>query len=242
MRLSKLYHASIVNVFTSVFPSGEIYLFGSRVDDSLRGGDIDLFIETDEKENLFARKVRFLSKLKQQIGDQKIDIVFNEDPTRLIEQEIRNQAVIQARLEKVISEVTIHIKRIDDAFEELTRSYTFPLDVLSFQGIVENHVSLAFIDQIIYRFSKALDTIGAKLFKMFLESQGENTDRPFLDILNSLEKISIVQTDLWFELREIRNEIAHEYDDTITHGLEVINAIYSHKSALHNIVTAIQDI
>lgn len=155
---------------------------------------------------------------------------------------MRSQVVIQARLEKVISEVTTHIKRIDDAFEELTQTYTFPLDTVSFQVIVENHISLAFVDQIIYRFSKAQDTIGAKLFKTFLESQGENTDRPFLDILNSLEKISIVQTDLWFELREIRNEIAHEYDDTITHGLEVINAIYSHKRALHDIIRAIQSI
>lgn len=93
MRLSNLYHSSIVSVFRSEFPSGTIYLFGSRVDDSLRGGDIDLFIETDVKESLFTRKIRFLSKLKQQIGDQKIDVVFNEDPTRLIEQEIRKCAV-----------------------------------------------------------------------------------------------------------------------------------------------------
>ena len=84
-----------------------------------------------------------------------------------------------------------------------------------------------FSDQIIYRFSKAQDTIGAKLFKTYLLVQGENSDKPFLDILNGLEKSSIVNVEKWFELREIRNEIAHDYEDNECHGKDVINLIYA---------------
>ena len=54
-----------------------IYLFGSRTSDENRGGDIDLFIETDENQaTTFENKVNFLTKLKISIGDQKIDLVF----------------------------------------------------------------------------------------------------------------------------------------------------------------------
>ena len=90
MRLSKYYVNSIKTVFESVFKEGEIYLFGSRVDDSRKGGDIDLYIEVQDKSKLFEKKIKFLSLLKQKIENQKIDVVFNEDKTRLIEQEAKN--------------------------------------------------------------------------------------------------------------------------------------------------------
>ena len=70
-----------------------VYLFGSRVDDSKKGGDIDLFIRTANKDGLFEKKIRFLARLKRQIGEQKIDVVFNEDEDRLIEQEVRKWSI-----------------------------------------------------------------------------------------------------------------------------------------------------
>ena len=70
-----------------------VFLFGSRVDDSKKGGDIDLFIRTANKDNLFEKKIRFLARLKRQIGEQKIDVVFNEDEDRLIEQEARKWSI-----------------------------------------------------------------------------------------------------------------------------------------------------
>lgn len=63
------------------------YLFGSRVDDTKRGGDIDLYLKLEDKTNLFKKKIKFLSSIKRELGEQKIDIVFNEDDTRLIEKE-----------------------------------------------------------------------------------------------------------------------------------------------------------
>ncbi|MCD6172183.1 MAG: nucleotidyltransferase domain-containing protein [Sulfurimonas sp.] len=67
MRLSKYYLESIKTAFSSVFGDGAIYLFGSRVDDSKKGRDIDLYIEVDDKSNLFEKKIKFLSKLKQKL-------------------------------------------------------------------------------------------------------------------------------------------------------------------------------
>jgi len=93
MRLSKNVAEQIKKAFSEVFPKGRIYLFGSRTDDNQKGGDIDLFIEVKDKNNLFEKKIRFLSQVKKAIGDQRIDVIFNEDDTRLIEQEARKCAI-----------------------------------------------------------------------------------------------------------------------------------------------------
>lgn len=57
-------------------PNVKIFLFGSRVNDSRKGGDIDLYIET-EKHALLKDKIAFLTLLKWNLGDQKIDVVVN---------------------------------------------------------------------------------------------------------------------------------------------------------------------
>ena len=92
MRLNKYYIDTIKSVFEEVFTNGSIYLFGSRVDDSKKGGDIDLYLEIEEPPTL-DKKIKFLSKLKMVLGEQKIDIVFNEDSSRPIEQEIKKWAI-----------------------------------------------------------------------------------------------------------------------------------------------------
>jgi len=86
MRLTPTEIEMIKKTFYEVFGDGKIYLFGSRVDDSLKGGDIDLFIDTVTT-NKLQKKIEFLSALKQRIGDQKIDVVISKDYTRLIERE-----------------------------------------------------------------------------------------------------------------------------------------------------------
>ena len=55
-----------------------IYLFGSRTDDSKKGGDIDLYVQLDEEQEpkkIMIQKAAFLSKLDILLGEQKIDVV-----------------------------------------------------------------------------------------------------------------------------------------------------------------------
>lgn len=87
MRLSTKYKEVILKYFYQFFKNGEVYLFGSRVDDTKKGGDIDLYLVLHEHSNLFEKKIKFLSRVKRELGEQKIDIVFNTDSTRLIEKE-----------------------------------------------------------------------------------------------------------------------------------------------------------
>lgn len=59
-----------------------VWLFGSRVDDSLRGGDIDLFIETDE---VLPDRVKAICSLYgalvYALGDRKLDILLKDART-----------------------------------------------------------------------------------------------------------------------------------------------------------------
>ena len=78
MRLKKEYIEIIKNTVKDYFGiNAHVYLFGSRVYDNKKGGDIDLYIETNETNNIFKKKIRLLVELKKIIGDRKIDIVIN---------------------------------------------------------------------------------------------------------------------------------------------------------------------
>ena len=88
MRLTENEVVLIKKAFIEIFEEGKIYLFGSRVDDSKRGGDIDLYLVPVKKHNDERdKKIKFLIKLDEYIGEQKIDAILAKDQNRLIEQE-----------------------------------------------------------------------------------------------------------------------------------------------------------
>jgi len=94
VRLSDYERKMIKKAFNEVFGKGKIYLFGSRVDDSEKGGDIDLFlVPLNTPENVIEKKVGFLIKLDKYIGEQKVDVIISKDKTRLIEQEALKNGV-----------------------------------------------------------------------------------------------------------------------------------------------------
>ena len=94
MRLTKYEVEAIKRAFKETFEDGKVYLFGSRVDDTKRGGDIDLYLVPSKKfDDEMERKIRFLIKLDEYIGEQKIDVVLAKDKNRLIEQESLREGI-----------------------------------------------------------------------------------------------------------------------------------------------------
>ena len=81
MRLSEYEIDTIKKVFLEVWgENANIYLFGSRTDDSKKGGDIDLYINTPEElapKIIMIKKAEFLGKLDIFLGEQKIDLLVN---------------------------------------------------------------------------------------------------------------------------------------------------------------------
>ncbi|MDQ7068662.1 MAG: nucleotidyltransferase domain-containing protein [Sulfurimonas sp.] len=86
MRLTNNERVLIKKAFNETFLDGKIFLFGSRIDDTKRGGDIDLYLCPSEKlENERELRRKFIIKLDVYIGEQKIDAVMAKDENRLIE-------------------------------------------------------------------------------------------------------------------------------------------------------------
>jgi len=74
MRLSQSIYSSIKNRIQQSIPDADVFLFGSRVNDFGKGGDIDLLLLTDERLPLvFMNRIRRL--ILNDIGEQKIDLV-----------------------------------------------------------------------------------------------------------------------------------------------------------------------
>jgi len=133
-----------------------------------------------------------------------------------------------------------HLARLEGALGALEKVYDFPLSLDDFSDIIHHAQYLAYSDQSIYRFSKLQDCMGAKLFKSVLLYQGENVNKPFLDILNRLESMDIIDVDEWFEIRDLRNEIAHDYDANDETARNLLNTIYKIKSELKHILDEIE--
>lgn len=72
MRLTAEERRAIVQEIRKVASDAVIYLYGSRVDDRLKGGDIDLLVMTSGAD--WSAKIDMLLAIKQRIGDQRIDL------------------------------------------------------------------------------------------------------------------------------------------------------------------------
>jgi len=94
MRLNQKQINAIKINFNNFFIDGAIYLFGSRIDDNKKGGDIDLYVSAKNRENLAYKKIQFLANLKREIGEQKIDVVLDYGQNRLIDKKAKEEGIL----------------------------------------------------------------------------------------------------------------------------------------------------
>jgi len=96
MRLSQHQCQAIIFATQSVFgDSAKVWLFGSRLDDLKRGGDIDLLLFSDQPiENETTQMAIFKYKLYQAIGEQKIDTQILATPPTIFQQLILENAIL----------------------------------------------------------------------------------------------------------------------------------------------------
>jgi hypothetical protein len=125
-----------------------------------------------------------------------------------------------------------HIEKI-----EVSKNYLASYMPMSLEAYLAlDEVTLSFIDRLIYRFFKLQDTMGEKIFPaILLLAQEEVKKKTFIDILNRLEELEIVDKNEWLNLREVRNEIAHEYSFNTSEVVDSINLIYQKSDILARI-------
>lgn len=76
MRLKKDEIAVFKNSLSGLTDDYKLYLFGSRVDDTKKGGDIDLLVVSKTLTKRDLRKVR--CDFYKHYGEQKIDIILDD--------------------------------------------------------------------------------------------------------------------------------------------------------------------
>jgi predicted nucleotidyltransferase len=94
MRIKKSEKELFLSVIQAIDAEAEVYLFGSRTDDNLKGGDIDLLILSGKLD--FNDKLLIKKRIFEKIEEQKIDILIgqnSEDP--FIKSIMKNAELLQ---------------------------------------------------------------------------------------------------------------------------------------------------
>jgi predicted nucleotidyltransferase len=94
MRLSKKIVDILQDNIKKSFGEVNIYLFGSRTDDTKKGGDIDIAIDTNlSREDFRKKKSLFLANLIRLDFDYDIDVVNYNTNDELLYNEIRQNNI-----------------------------------------------------------------------------------------------------------------------------------------------------
>jgi predicted nucleotidyltransferase len=75
MRITEQEKNAIIDAVINTDPNAKVWLFGSRVDDNKRGGDIDIAIFSEKIDKDVMQKIQVKRFICDRIGEQKIDIV-----------------------------------------------------------------------------------------------------------------------------------------------------------------------
>ncbi len=94
MRVSNYLKDAILEAAQKSFGNCEVILFGSRTDDSKKGGDFDIAIKTNlSKEEFKKAKVKFFKQLILKDLNLPIDLIAYNQTDELLKKEIDNKGV-----------------------------------------------------------------------------------------------------------------------------------------------------
>ncbi|MFH1563310.1 MAG: nucleotidyltransferase domain-containing protein [Nitrospirota bacterium] len=91
MRLKENEKQVIIQAVKSIDPQAHLYLFGSRVDDSRKGGDIDILIFSDKMN--YDNKLNIKKDIFTVIEEQKIDLFVSKDRDEPFVQMVLEQGI-----------------------------------------------------------------------------------------------------------------------------------------------------
>ena len=132
-------------------------------------------------------------------------------------------------LSEYIDMANIQAERVEQTLTALQNK--LPLTESSYQTL--SLEESAYFDMLSTRFSKLQNIIGTKIFPNILTELGEDELPAFRDKANKLEKLGYLESvEWWFQLREARNEITHEYPGHISELVQAINTFSVHAKDL----------
>jgi Sec7-like guanine-nucleotide exchange factor len=121
---------------------------------------------------------------------------------------------MRKKLTSKLDELDKHLAQLKKNLNYLEVFYTFPLKEKYIKIILESS-DIDKLDSIAYRIIKFQDSLG-RVIKLFFSIAEENTDMlTMIDLINLAEKVGFdIDVRLWRELRELRNNLTHEYTES----------------------------
>ena len=92
----------------------------------------------------------------------------------------------------------------------------------------------AILDAYLKRFASLQDFLGAKIFSLLLDIAGINHTK-MSEVLSNIEKENIIDSlENWIELRDIRNELEHDYPEELQEALDDLKFCIDNFEKLEN--------
>jgi hypothetical protein len=92
----------------------------------------------------------------------------------------------------------------------------------------------AILDAYLKRFASLQDFLGAKVFPLLLEIAGIDAQK-MSEVLSLIEKEDIIDSiEEWVELREVRNELEHDYPEELQEALNDLKYCIDHFYQIQN--------
>lgn len=149
-----------------------------------------------------------------------------------------NEKVNLERLTISLQKCRIHLQRLQYAVSQTEK--LFPLEREIYQNL--DDAQTGNIDQLVFRFTKLQDELGTNTFRYALVYLQEDIlDKPFRDILNRLERLKIIDSsDTWLALRELRNDLTHDYPMMVEETIDKLNHMFGQLRVLEKILITIE--
>jgi hypothetical protein len=128
---------------------------------------------------------------------------------------------LENKLKQQLEICRIHADRIGIALKHIEP--LLPLSTEKTENFSDEQ--LGFLELLTSRIGKLQDAMGMHIFPITLELLGEkNEQQSMLDRLNRLEKLGFIeQASFWQYLRNLRNELTHEYENDLEKQTSKIN-------------------
>lgn len=251
MRLLETQRQAIKNIIADIVGSeSRIWLFGSRVDDTLQGGDIDLLIETD---TILPSRVAVLCKLEGRfariLGDRKIDPpqrrTHHPAAPHLPGSKRKGQALMSidylaehADLARIALELAERKSRhLRYTWQTL---YQEPIDLAWVKNLEKRENLAEKIDAFVGRFGRLQDHIGEKLLPAFARLLGEQP-KSLVDVMAYAERMGWVRNaEEFIGARRLRNLLVHEYMTEAELFLEALIAAKAATELLFEVVETVR--
>ena len=141
---------------------------------------------------------------------------------------MNTKEILKKRLNKLNKnfEILKDYKNYIEKLGDIYTPYVFNSLTLEERAILEAYLK---------RFAFVQDYLGAKIFKLLLENKGIIANK-MSEVLVEMEREEIIDIEKWIELRNVRNELEHDYPDELEVALRDLKYCVENFSELEKIV------